>query len=328
MLSEEDIAFIENLSVKVLLEYRNTIFSASYLQANPALPPNHGWVQDIKQLKQFVEQQAALASTSIYTQSSSVDLTQPVIKAEDDACSLPRVKAEEKAVTISNLPSSGECRIRSYMENGQDVIEILDSDEEQDPPSLLPSHVASALTMQKKIRPSPQPPMWSPSDTVWLDDGITSEVCTSHQQHRLTNKSTVQRLERLTTIPSIWPVRQSTAFLVEYGEKYGVSETRKIDSLVLDRDNDSWQSRTEASERDSSPLVTPWPGAEAVRCRSARHTCQGVWACRDIDEEVLSTPRRELDKRAGIFFLQVYGRHVRKRDQHPLVLQQRKLAEL
>ncbi|KAL0066395.1 hypothetical protein AAF712_006654 [Marasmius tenuissimus] len=300
MHSKEDIDYIEALPIKTLRAFRSTVLSSWALQMNPEMPSHYDWV-DIKQLKAYLAQ--------------STDIGALIIKSEpQDTSSVPATTSALFGSTIikreeDDTPSPLGVT-RSYREIQDGVIEILDSESDEDvvsPPRLsyssthpkkdyagtFPLSIKDAIASPSV--PAKKSVVWEPSSTVWLDEGITSEVCTSHQEHGLTGKATVKRLERLTAIPSVWPVLKSTAFLVQYGDKYVVDKEHTIDGIVLDLDNDSWVSRPGASSSETKSMVTPWPGASPVLCRTARHECRGCRKCRSIDDDILGTPRRELD---------------------------------
>ncbi|CAK5264039.1 unnamed protein product [Mycena citricolor] len=140
---------------------------------------------------------------------------------------------------------------------------------------------------------------WVPSDTKWLDRNLTSDSWTN--THKVMAKLTVERIERLTGIPSIWPVPEKlTAFLIdrtklmESGEelKDGDGNLRTIDALIKNKDQDSWASNT--GKGDTSPMVVYTPGGKPIESRRARLDCkvQGGFACRNVNPVLMEGERR------------------------------------
>ncbi|KAJ7046357.1 hypothetical protein C8F04DRAFT_1248605 [Mycena alexandri] len=115
------------------------------------------------------------------------------------------------------------------------------------------------------------------SDTPWADPEISSTVRTGVFQ--ITGDVTVQRIEYLTEIASLYPVpRVSTAFVVNLEHpKYNITNKRSklytVDALIKNKDNDSWDGGTGTA--DSKVMVTFEPGEPANECRRSRLTCKG-----------------------------------------------------
>ncbi|KAJ6579311.1 hypothetical protein B0H10DRAFT_1962985 [Mycena sp. CBHHK59/15] len=83
------------------------------------------------------------------------------------------------------------------------------------------------------------------SDTIWQDEQISSFVHIN--QFRVTKDVTVQRVEYLSEIPSIWPIPETpTAFVVNLQDpKFEITDNAgnlyTVDTLIKSNDNDSWR---------------------------------------------------------------------------------------
>ncbi|KAJ3725287.1 hypothetical protein C8R42DRAFT_640174 [Lentinula raphanica] len=131
---------------------------------------------------------------------------------------------------------------------------------------------------------------WMASDTVWLDEGITSEVL--NQQTRINRNVTVDRVERiLGGFPSYYPVpRVSTAYLLDASdEEY---DGKQIHKLIADKEQESWLGSS--GLKDSKPGISLFTGNK-VKCIRKRQMCSGVYACDKLDPSYLNVQRHELD---------------------------------
>ncbi|KAJ3821622.1 hypothetical protein F5880DRAFT_800238 [Lentinula raphanica] len=134
---------------------------------------------------------------------------------------------------------------------------------------------------------------WMASDTVWLDEGITSEVL--NQRTRINRNVTVDRVERiLGGFPSYYPVpRVSTAYLLDASdEEY---DGKQIHKLIADKEQESWLGSS--GLKDSKPGISLFTGSK-VKCIRKRQTCLGVYACDKLDPSYLNVQRHELDPNA------------------------------
>ncbi|KAJ6614525.1 hypothetical protein B0H10DRAFT_1950648 [Mycena sp. CBHHK59/15] len=136
------------------------------------------------------------------------------------------------------------------------------------------------------------------SDTVWQDQ-ITSFVRTG--DFSITRKVNAQRIEYLSDLPSISPVHHiPTVFVVDLDNpKYDIRDPKTgelytVDYLIRNLDNDSWESGGSGSG-SSTARVTFVPEEPAIKCRRARSTCRGAFACESIDPMLLNVVRYELD---------------------------------
>ncbi|KAJ6542112.1 hypothetical protein B0H10DRAFT_1970741 [Mycena sp. CBHHK59/15] len=118
------------------------------------------------------------------------------------------------------------------------------------------------------------------SDTIWQDEQISSFV--HIDQFRVTKDVTVQRVEYLSEIPSIWPIPETpTAFVVNLQDpKFEITDNAgnlyTVDALIKSNDNDSWRGGT--STADSKVTVTFEPGKPGILCCQSRLNCKGCFA--------------------------------------------------
>ncbi|KAJ6605894.1 hypothetical protein B0H10DRAFT_1956977 [Mycena sp. CBHHK59/15] len=138
------------------------------------------------------------------------------------------------------------------------------------------------------------------SHTIWQDEQISSFV--HIDQFRVTKDVTVQRVEYLSKIPSIWPIPETpTAFVVNMQDpKFEITDN----AGNLYTDNDSWQGGT--STADSKVTVTFEPGKPGILCCQSRLNCKGCFACERVDPTLLNVVQRDLDptSRDAVFVAQ------------------------
>ncbi|KAJ7458041.1 hypothetical protein B0H11DRAFT_2062428, partial [Mycena galericulata] len=167
---------------------------------------------------------------------------------------------------------------------------------------------------------------WQKSGTRWQDEQISSEMLVG--PIRVTKEVTVQRLERLTDLPSIYPIPAiSTGFLLDlHDRKFDIEDAEgklyTIDALIKNKDNDSWSGNTGVA--DTKVSVTFEPGQPPIPCRRSRLRCRGAYACERVDPALLEVERRDLDpaSRDAIFAAQ---RQTRREEG---TTAERKVAEL
>ncbi|KAK7027458.1 hypothetical protein VNI00_015203 [Paramarasmius palmivorus] len=285
-LSADDVLFIESVPIGTIWAFRNKVYSQWTIDNNPQLFTNHEWI-DVPQLRFFLAESNE-ARPPVKTESDDLDL------CSSEAPPL-RIKSESDGVDLA-VPHPGtsgsDIRIRTCIEDGHEVLELFSDDEEFAPAF---TNTNATPNVKAEVNPGHGEVVWELSDTIWLDPGLTSEVCTSHRRFRITKELTVERLERLYAIPSVWPVpRVPTAFIVIYGDKYDNLD-KSIGGVILDKDNDSYSSKPGTSSKDSKVMTTILPGEDPIECYRARHVCKGVWACRYVDQTLLAAQRNELD---------------------------------
>jgi hypothetical protein len=167
---------------------------------------------------------------------------------------------------------------------------------------------------------------WNPSETVWLDAGVSSDVYIPEDPFPVTSNCKVVHIERVHGVPSQFPVpRIATAYILDfravrdsYQDKDGTvmpldailrdqvissaSHTKLAIDHVLFQDCQSWDRTPGERQKGRAPLVqqlfASLKVSEQVRCRRARLVCNGVFACDSIDPSLLSVERYELDPHA------------------------------
>ncbi|KAJ7219626.1 hypothetical protein C8J57DRAFT_1537166 [Mycena rebaudengoi] len=115
----------------------------------------------------------------------------------------------------------------------------------------------------------------------------------------ITRDVTVQRLEFLTEIPSIFAIhRNRNAFVLDLQDnKFEITDKNKnwytVDALIKNKDNDSWTGNTGTGQ--SMVPVNFEPDAPAILCRRSRLNCKGCFVCERIDPLLLAVERFDLD---------------------------------
>ncbi|KAJ7023306.1 hypothetical protein C8F04DRAFT_1271495 [Mycena alexandri] len=304
--SAEDQKLIESLSMGIVTAFRSSIYRDSYIAANWHLFINNNWINPA-QLREFIKQSHSLDPQP----------TSPLPKSPPT-----RVKIENDAFDASParvLPTE-QVKTRILREGTHEVLEILsDSDLEMD--SDEPTTQSGGATESGAIdlrQSSPLPPSDIPSDTslptadsdayssdddpepeddrkkldtLWADPEISSTVRTGLFQ--ITQEVSVQRIEYLTEIASLYPVPEaSTAFVIDLQHpKYEINNRHgklyTVDALIKNKDNDSWDGGTGTA--DSKVMVTFEPGKPAILCRQSRLECKGSYACERVGERAFLT---------------------------------------
>ncbi|KAJ7907249.1 hypothetical protein B0H13DRAFT_2273767 [Mycena leptocephala] len=151
---------------------------------------------------------------------------------------------------------------------------------------------------------------WEPSGTVWLDDDVSSDVYVPAEPFRVTQNCRVQRIERVSGVPSQMPVpRVPTAYIISFSSvrdtyKDEDGETMNLELILKDKDYHSWDGTPGERQTGRAPSVNVklFAGVgifEKVLCRRARQTCQGLYACDCVESSLLDVEHYELDPHAG-----------------------------
>ncbi|KAJ7788910.1 hypothetical protein B0H14DRAFT_2627750 [Mycena olivaceomarginata] len=151
---------------------------------------------------------------------------------------------------------------------------------------------------------------WEPTGTVWVDDDVSSDVYVPAEPFRVTQNCRVQRIERVSGVPSQMPVpRVPTAYIISFSSvrdtyKDEDGETMNLELILKDKDCHSWDSTLGERQTGRAPSVNVklFAGVgvfEKVLCRRARQTCQGLYACDCVESSLLDVERYELDPHAG-----------------------------
>ncbi|KAK6977676.1 hypothetical protein R3P38DRAFT_3295002 [Favolaschia claudopus] len=139
-----------------------------------------------------------------------------------------------------------------------------------------------------------------------LNPELTSSTWIGH--HRVTQRVTVNRIEYLNGLPSIFPIPKTpTAFVINlHDPAFEILDERTgqfyaLDALIENKDNDSW--RANSGKRAPAVWVTFGPGEKPIPCRRARLGCTGIYVCERVDRRLLEVERRNLDTASRDRFL-------------------------
>ncbi|KAJ6580328.1 hypothetical protein B0H10DRAFT_2443268 [Mycena sp. CBHHK59/15] len=314
--SPADQEFLDSLSTRDLMDFRNYMYSPIYIASNAGRFLDHEWI-NIPNLRDFLCRKAADAGqVASSTRPSAVsDLIHVKIEApQPSAHPAPAilVKAESQSTGLPcKIP--GAVKMRTLNEGGHDVFELLsdsepetlDHDSDLEVSAALirtASHSSSVIPLTDAMDADDFDDEFRDSDlvesdTIWQDE-ITSFVSTGN--FRITSKVKVQQIEYLSNLPSIWPIhRIPTAFVVSLEDpKYDITDQKTemlhtVDFLIRNWDNDSWEGNSGTG--DPKAHVTFVPGEPPIECRRARSKCRGAFACENVDPTLLSVDRYELD---------------------------------
>ncbi|KAJ6607624.1 hypothetical protein B0H10DRAFT_2227630 [Mycena sp. CBHHK59/15] len=298
MRSATDNELIDGLPTRVVIAFRNSIYQSEYVASNASMFLDNDWI-NMDQLKHFLARPD--------TDSHPSDALQTRVKLESDA-STHLFAAERQA------PSSVNAKIktRTLKEGNKEVLEILsDSDSEvedcrgEDSDNFLPrSDAGSEATYVGTDLDDNEPSAdeseseggLQDSDTLWLDDGLSSRVRIGEM--RVTSNVTVQRVEYVPGLPSAFPIPEiATAFVVDlHDAQYNLTDKHgklyTVDALIKNKDNDSFEGPTGTG--DSKVLVTFQPGQPPILCRRSRLGCKGSYACEHTDTALLDVVRHDL----------------------------------
>ncbi|KAJ6514138.1 hypothetical protein DFH09DRAFT_1374065 [Mycena vulgaris] len=298
MRSAADSALIDGLPTRVVIAFRNSIYRSEYVASNASMFLDNDWI-NMDQLKHFLARPD--------TDSHPSDALQTRVKLEFDAST--RLFAAERQAPPS---VNAKIKTRTLKEGNKEVLEILsDSDSEvedfrgEDSDDFLPrSDAVSEATYvgtdlddnELSADESESDGSLQDSDTLWLDDGLSSRVRVGEM--RVTSNVTVQRVEYVPGLPSAFPIPEiATAFVVDlHDAQYNLTDKHgklyTVDALIKNKDNDSFKGPTEPG--DSKVLVTFEPGQPPILCRRSRLGCKGSYACEHTDTALLDVVRRDL----------------------------------
>ncbi|KAF8144511.1 hypothetical protein K438DRAFT_2029147 [Mycena galopus ATCC 62051] len=142
---------------------------------------------------------------------------------------------------------------------------------------------------------------FKPSNVKWLDPDVSSEVTEFPQGIRLTEKTKIYALHRVTGCPSQFPFfRRRTGFLVNLTNLKSLNPDQEVtvDQLLRDQDSHSWGRSTGSRSKVDAYLAGSFfglPGDVKIACRRAAPECGGVTACESLDPAFLKNEQRELD---------------------------------
>ncbi|KAJ6618952.1 hypothetical protein B0H10DRAFT_2433633 [Mycena sp. CBHHK59/15] len=238
--SSADMEFIDRLPTRVLKDFRDYMFTKSYISANPHVFLDTAWI-NISALQSFLEarDRGDFERDTILIPSSSPEPPRRLSEAN--------LEPNIGSVTFPN---------RSLTEGDREVIELLsDSDEDDEAPKKPAPETQHGAgdarsSSQNWINVTDSDDFdggaLQKSDTVWLDPHVSSMVRIVNMSFTSDARTHVERMEYLTEIPSVWPIpRVSTAYVVDLSDpKFNLVDNTvnliPVDGLVKRQDNDSW----------------------------------------------------------------------------------------
>ncbi|KAJ6614357.1 hypothetical protein B0H10DRAFT_2436006 [Mycena sp. CBHHK59/15] len=251
--SSADMEFIDRLPTRVLKDFRDYMFTKSYISANPHVFLDTAWI-NISALQSFLEarDRGDFERDTILIPSSSPEPPATLIKREFGASDVSSMD-----LTVKSEPTSVPLpfRTRSLTEGDREVIELLsDSDEDDEAPKKPAPETqhgaGDARSSSPELDQSDSDDFdggaLQKSDTVWLDPHVSSMVRIVNMSFTSDARTHVERMEYLTEIPSVWPIpRVSTAYVVDLSDpKFNLVDNTvnliPVDGLVKRQDNDSW----------------------------------------------------------------------------------------
>ncbi|KAJ7265302.1 hypothetical protein C8J57DRAFT_1230303 [Mycena rebaudengoi] len=154
---------------------------------------------------------------------------------------------------------------------------------------------------------------WQPSNTVWLNKDVSSEVYIPAEPFSVTINCKVVRIERVRGVPSEYPVpRVATAYIVDFRailDRYRVKDGNVMTLDMIWKDKVSFfrtatrgmeprRVTDKARAADERTIFASLGKFEEIRCQRAWQSCKGVFACDIIDPSLLLVQRYELDPHA------------------------------
>ncbi|KAL0057565.1 hypothetical protein AAF712_015787 [Marasmius tenuissimus] len=251
--SVSDQLFIKALPPSVIEAFRYSEYVPNDLKIfmgnHPHLFKNSlDWIV-VADLKKFIDENEQVlddvaGSDDLTVIGSSPPPPQHCVKREpeddDDIVISDWVKQEDSDNYMINQQSES-VKMRTLVEDGQEVIELLDTNDED----------SEELSTQVQVLDTDPEHGWQHSTTRWDDPGLTSEVYLGPTTFKLTRKCTVKRFERIKQLPVLFPVpEESTAFLVDLSDHSDVmfyeqdGQVMAMDWLIKNKDNDSWDGPT------------------------------------------------------------------------------------
>ncbi|KAJ7710894.1 hypothetical protein B0H17DRAFT_1123978 [Mycena rosella] len=142
---------------------------------------------------------------------------------------------------------------------------------------------------------------WQKSSTVWLDDGVSSEICHFSPPIKVSSERTkVSHVERVTGLPSQFPIpSEATAFLIDVTHILDLDPGTTVDALLKDQDVHSWGGSTGHRSKIDAYIPGIFFGCTdseaSIACRRSKPTCCGAYTCESLAPEFTNVERRELD---------------------------------
>ncbi|KAJ7579004.1 hypothetical protein C8J56DRAFT_1169810 [Mycena floridula] len=322
--SPEDTQFLDDVPSRHIIGFRNASFPAAFIEKNPGFFLDNSWIS-VSKLKVFIDDQAPSfipvhipnASGASCPNPAPAASTEPHVKSEQHkpSFSSPKIKIEPGLPSVKP-PTGVIVKTRISHEQGQDVIEIMDTDSDNDSIPIkreqtlqimadfkmaigdtnIPLDVELLTLAMSQDKVLDAKAFTQASSTRWDDEGLSSRVI--HQSFQVTQSVKVNHVELLTELPTMIPCFLDTAFVFDLRDPKFILYTEQgkrmtPDALIKDKDQDAWTGGTGTA--DSGVNVTFFPGGTPVRCRRSRLNCRGLFACKEIDQALINVQRDTLD---------------------------------
>ncbi|KAJ7431585.1 hypothetical protein B0H11DRAFT_1941460 [Mycena galericulata] len=252
-----DQAFLDGLSARQLMDFRNYLYSPMYIKLNAGKFLDHEWV-DIPTLKEYlhqIHQNPGLDASSTRPATPSDPVRVKIETPLPSATSRPAisVKAEQQPIRLPPPAGDSAIKMRTLTEGGREVIEVLsdsDSDAADSDSDLEVMEVLQTTSRSSSTIPTPcdagdvnvngsefedpgedsgAPPSptdldelnedsdLAESDTFWPDEAKSFVII---GKFRPTQKVTVDRMEYRDGPASIYPIpRVRTAFVIDLSHR-------------------------------------------------------------------------------------------------------------
>ncbi|KAJ7757397.1 hypothetical protein DFH07DRAFT_958754 [Mycena maculata] len=337
-----DQEYLDSLSARQLMDFRNYLFSPTYIALNAAKFLDYEWV-DVGELRKYLQHTAAVPAPAPVKTEAIPPFVTPgptgVVKAEPVGSSV-----------------SAEIKLRALNEGGREVFELLSDSEPKDTAD---SDLEVIATLRHVSRSSSAAPLTDPdhfadddeaatssfnladadhftdnydsdvdqpftgsgdtmltdddasdleeSDTVWQDDG-KSFLRTG--KLRVTQKLTVERVEYRVGPAVIYPIhRTRTAIVVDLANATyrdpGTNQLYTLNTIIMNADNDSWEWLC-GSRKTVQVVFTH--GKKPIECQRIRYKCKAPRNA--IIAAQQDTRRREgntQEERVAIFMTNIRG---------------------
>ncbi|KAJ6473478.1 hypothetical protein DFH09DRAFT_1474287 [Mycena vulgaris] len=142
---------------------------------------------------------------------------------------------------------------------------------------------------------------WQKSATVWLDEGVSSEVCHFPPPIKVSSeRMKVSHVERVTGLPSQFSIpSEATAFLIDVPHIPNLDPGITVDALLKDQDVHSWGGSTGSRSKVDAYIPGIFFGCAnpeaSIATRRPKPECCGSYACESLAPEFTNVERRELD---------------------------------
>ncbi|KAJ6559390.1 hypothetical protein DFH09DRAFT_1364803 [Mycena vulgaris] len=129
---------------------------------------------------------------------------------------------------------------------------------------------------------------WQKSATVWLDEGVSSEVCHFSPPIKVSSERTK------------FPISsEATAFLIDVTHIPNLDPGITVDALLKDQDVHSWGGSTGSRSKVDAYIPGIFFGCAnpeaSIATRRSKPKCCGAYACESLAPEFTNVERRELD---------------------------------